>query len=88
MSHHFNFTIRPLGDSALTVQLEPTISLEINNHVQQIARDLTKTPLIGMVELIPAYCTLTIIYNMLEVPKNGESICPYETIKFKLMDRI
>lgn len=78
----------PMGDSALIIQLEPIINLEINNYVHQIAKDLIETPLIGMIELIPAYCTLTVIYNMLEVYKHRKSVCPYETIKFELMRRM
>ncbi|MDR1766411.1 MAG: allophanate hydrolase subunit 1 [Lachnospiraceae bacterium] len=58
-------TMRPCGDSALTVEFENEISLGTNMKVQALAGRLEKENKRGVGELIPAYRSLFIEYDPL-----------------------
>lgn len=64
--------IFPLGDSALTVEFANEISPEINDKVISFADYLEKEKFPGFIELIPAYASLTVFYNVITVAKNFE----------------
>jgi len=88
MLNKFNYDICPLGDSAVIVQFDRVISLEINQLVQSLAKSLSNNPFCGMVEIIPAYCTLTIMYDIAEISDNTNLTCAYDIVKNILMDRL
>jgi len=58
--------LRPSGEAALLVEFEPTISPSINHRVHTFAAQLTALSLPGVQEVVPAYCSLLIHYNLLE----------------------
>jgi inhibitor of KinA len=61
----------PLGDCALTVELSTTLSRETNDIVHLLAHLVDEVyrqgHLKGFVECVPAFTTLTILYNPLEI---------------------
>ena len=59
--------IRPAGDSALLVEFENEISLEVNSRVRALKYTLEESPFEGMGELIPAYRSLLIGYDPLKI---------------------
>lgn len=60
-------TFQPLGDQAVVVQFGTAMSLEAYQQVRRVAAMLDRQPIPGMVEYIPAYTTITVFYNPLEL---------------------
>lgn len=56
-------SVAPLGDSAIVVQFDNTISLEMNNIVNRFAYYLERHPFQGMREVVPAFTTVTVFYD-------------------------
>jgi KipI family sensor histidine kinase inhibitor len=56
---------KPLGDSALLVQLGDKIDSAINQRVHALNELLQVHSIAGIIETVPAYCTLLIHYNPL-----------------------
>lgn len=57
--------IVPLGDSALLVQLGDEIEITINQRVHALAALINISPLGGVIETVPAYSTLLVLYDSL-----------------------
>ncbi len=74
--------IFPLGDSALTVSFGNEISIELNENVQKLDAALKKNPFNGLIELVPAYSSLSIFYDLFTV-KNCfcETESAFEAVK-------
>lgn len=62
-----NYKIFPLGDSALTIEFGNQISRELNNSVQKLADFFDRNYFPGLVEIVPAYASLSIFYDVLIV---------------------
>ena len=62
-----NYTLRYAGDSALSVEFENEISLEVNRKVQALMNSLEahRDNLSGMLELVPSYRAVLIHYDPL-----------------------
>jgi inhibitor of KinA len=58
----------PNGDRMLLVEFEEEISLRVNNAVHRLARVLESQRILGVVECIPAYRTLGVVYDPILVP--------------------
>jgi inhibitor of KinA len=58
---------RIMGDRSLIVELGDKISPEINRRVRELDITLTQNPIEGLVETIPAYRSLLIIYDPLKI---------------------
>ncbi len=54
----------PLGDSAITIDYGNIIDESINDKIMALFHDLQRHPLQGMIESIPAYSSLTILYDV------------------------
>lgn len=59
--------IQPVGDSALVIQMGETIDLEINQIVHALASLLMYQPPAGIGEAVPAYTTVLIHYDPLQL---------------------
>ncbi len=66
-----NIKIFPLGDNALTVSFGNKISPELNNFVLKLAQFFEQNQFPGLVEIVPAYSSLTIFYDVLIVRKTS-----------------
>jgi len=59
-----------LGDHALTVEFGNEISAELNNRVLKLAHFFDENSFEGFVEIVPAYASLSIFYDVSIVRKN------------------
>ncbi len=59
--------LKPLGDSALLVELGAEINPAINQRVHALNALLHANIIAGIIETIPAYCTLLIHYDPLQL---------------------
>jgi inhibitor of KinA len=59
--------IFPLGDGCVTVDFGREISTELNTKAISLAIQFTKNPFPGFLEAVPAYSSLSIFYDVLEV---------------------
>ena len=57
--------IRPAGDSALLIELDCEITLEVNARVHALDRQMQKSPFKGVREWVPAYTSLLVHYDPL-----------------------
>ncbi len=64
------YKIFPLGDHALTVEFGNEISAALNDHVLRLARFLEKNNFSGFVEIVPAYASLTVFYDVSTIRKH------------------
>lgn len=62
----------PLGDAALVLQFGETIDTEILQAIRNWTTSLQRNPFPGMIELVPAYTTLTIYYNPWLLSEGGK----------------
>ncbi|MBA2606868.1 MAG: 5-oxoprolinase subunit PxpB [Acidobacteriota bacterium] len=59
-----------LGDNALTIDFGNEISVELNERVLTLAQIFDKNSFAGFVEIVPAYSSLTVFYDVFKVRKN------------------
>lgn len=79
--HHIDFHIKPLGDSALIVELGQGIDIAIHEKVKSFSTLLTNNPFKGLIEFVPAYNNITVYYNPYEVHMaNPNSLLAYENV--------
>ncbi len=62
-----SFTVRPVGDRALSVEFENIVSREVNGRVNALAGRLEALDLPGMGELVPTYRALLIHFDPLRL---------------------
>lgn len=65
-----NQRIFPIADYALTVEFGSEISVEINNSVLNLAAHFGKNPFAGLIEIVPAYASLTCFYDVRTIRRN------------------
>lgn len=61
--------IFPLGDSALTIEFGREISVELNEKAVRTARYFDAHAFAGLVEIVPAYSSVTIFYDPVTIKK-------------------
>ncbi|HUR67131.1 MAG TPA: 5-oxoprolinase subunit PxpB [Chitinophagaceae bacterium] len=86
MSHLYH--IYPLGDAAITIDFGNRIDLDINREVIARFNDWRQHPLPGMIELIPAYSSLTVHFDITSIKKKAALGSAYEWIKSKIGERL
>jgi inhibitor of KinA len=57
----------PVGESALLVELDDVLSPAVNHQVAALDARMQATPLAGVLEWVPAYTSLLVIYDPLRV---------------------
>lgn len=57
------FTVKPVGDCAVSAEFKNEISIPVNRQVHALDRSLAALKLPGIIETVPAYRTLTIHYR-------------------------
>jgi inhibitor of KinA len=76
------FKIFAIGDSGLTVCFGNEISLELNRTALQIAESIEQNPFLGFVEIVPAYSSFSVFYNLVEVRKRYQQFpTAFEAVK-------
>jgi inhibitor of KinA len=84
-----SYRIFPLGDSAVTIDFGNVIDEATNKEVLALFQAISADPLPGMTEAIPAYCSLTVYYDVFSISKivaAGSSV--YEFISGLLKKRL
>lgn len=79
----FEAEISQISETSALVEFGKVISEEINKKVRTFCAYLDEYPFKGMIEYVPAFTSVSIIYNPLDV--NSES--PYEVVK-DILDKI
>lgn len=69
MTDHTSYEIFPLGDRAITIDFGNRIDDVLNDRVMALYAALLREPLPGMMELVPAFCTLTVYYDVVQMRK-------------------
>lgn len=89
MEYPFSYRILPLGDSALTLDFGNTINETINKEVLALFHSLKQQSFPGIIEIIPAYSSLSIFYDVLAIRQNiPNKISVYDWMKEKLESQI
>lgn len=83
-----NVQIRPLSDTALVIQMGEGINEATHKKVKSILNLLENYPFSGFIEAVPAYNSVTVYYNPVDVYfSNLEKgvKTPYEDVKSKVL---
>jgi inhibitor of KinA len=64
------FTIYPLGDHAITIEFGYEINHKTNQKVLSLFHYLQTKPFKGLLDLIPAYTTLTVVYDVFQLKQH------------------
>ncbi len=62
-----SFTITPLNETVALVSFGSTIDVEINKRIIALHRKLIQNSFSGFIESVPAYSSLAVFYNYVEV---------------------
>jgi inhibitor of KinA len=74
--------INPLGDAALLINWGNAISRELNEKVIALAKALRDKPFEGFVDCVPAYSSLTVLYDLYRVHKStSDHVSSYDRVK-------
>ena len=89
MPEKANYTIFPLGDTAVTIDFGNSMDEVINQEVLSLFHSLKENFMPGIIELVPAYSSLTIYYEMLTVRKNNPRYkTAYDALKEKIVEKL
>ena len=77
--------IRQLGDRGLLVELGDGIDPAVNRRVQRLQQILSRENLWGVVETVPAYCSLLVVYDPLRAAADAlarqiRGLCDFDDI--------
>ncbi|HQU82803.1 MAG TPA: 5-oxoprolinase subunit PxpB [Pyrinomonadaceae bacterium] len=76
-----NYRFFPVGENALTVEFGNVIDENLNRQVIALGKYLTENPFHGLLEIVPAYASLTVFFNVLKVKKHYSSgLTAFETV--------
>jgi inhibitor of KinA len=83
------YRIFPLGDSAITIDFGNTINEAINKEVMARFNQLQEKTIPGLIEMIPAYSSLTIYYDVLTLKKKiNNDTTVFEWMKEQLEEKL
>jgi KipI family sensor histidine kinase inhibitor len=60
--------ISPVGERALVVCFADNLTIKANQQVRALDRQMSRLPLAGVIEWIPAYASLLVLYDPMRVP--------------------
>ena len=82
MKSPFPYSIFPLGDSALTLDFGNIIDLRINDYVLQLFNHFKKKKIPGLLDIVPAYSSLSFYYNVFAVRQaNSPNLAAFEIMR-------
>lgn len=86
---NLSYRIFPLGDLAITIEFGTTINNSVNDTVLALFNQLTQSPFGGIIEIVPAYSTLTIYYDTGLIKRNfPDEVSAFEYVKKLLIERL
>lgn len=74
------FTLTPLGDTAIVIELGNEIEMNIHKNVQRVFEYFNTNSPQWVIECIPAFTTVTLIYDPLKVSKTNQHSLPYQIV--------
>ncbi|HVE55557.1 MAG TPA: 5-oxoprolinase subunit PxpB [Pyrinomonadaceae bacterium] len=75
--------IFPLGDTALTIEFGNEISPELNDKAVKLAQYFEENRFAGLIETVPAYCSVSLFYDVFAVRKKfSEFPTAFEAVKY------
>jgi len=78
------YTIFPLGDTAITIDFGNSIDVHLNKMVIQLYEIVKAANLFGVKDIVPAYSSLTIYYDVIAVVKHYHAASPFTVMKREL----
>jgi inhibitor of KinA len=73
------YRVLPLGDRALVLEVDAPVSREVTLRMRALAEWLRQAALPGVLDLVPAFCSLTIHYDPLR--SQAEGLTPYQSLQ-------
>lgn len=84
-----SYRIFPLGDSAVTIDFGNVIDEMTNKEVVARLNQLQSEPFFGMTEVVPAYSSLTVYYNVVAINKKvTNSDSAFDWVKKQLIEKL
>ncbi len=84
-----SYRIISLGDTAITIDFGNCIDIEINKTVLKFFSSLQQQPLTGMIEVVPAYSSVTIYYEVISIKKIiAVGTTAFDWMKEKIIERL
>jgi inhibitor of KinA len=84
MESNLPYTVYPCGEYAITIDFGNVIDETINHHVHLLFSRLKQQNIVGVKDVIPAYSTLTVVYDVVTIKKACPTDTAYNTI-FKII---
>ena len=78
------YSITPLGDSALIISFGQALSILLNKKVLSASRILQDAAIDGVRDIVPAYSSITVHYDVIAITRKHPSKTVFETIKQQL----
>lgn len=79
------YQLYPSGDHAITIDFGSMIDLTIHTCVMAVFRHFQKNPVNGVLDIIPAYSTVTLVYDPLAVKKYARHATAYAAIEAMIL---
>lgn len=76
--------IYSLGDQALTIEWSAAIEEAANDQVMQAFHYWQKNPIAGVTDLIPAYSSLTLVYDAAIIQQYARGLSPFNWLSQKI----
>jgi inhibitor of KinA len=70
--HHYN--ISNCGDNAITIEMGEAIDIITHKDVMALFHQLSKANISGIKDIIPAYTTITVVYDIMEVKRFTDDV--------------
>ncbi|WP_243387374.1 5-oxoprolinase subunit PxpB [Bacillus kexueae] len=81
-----NFKLVPLSESSLTIKLGDQVDEQVHNRVRTVTTYLSENPLKGIVEIVPAFTSVTIYFDPMSF--YHEKSLPYENVCEQLIQML
>jgi inhibitor of KinA len=79
-----NYTIFPLGDAAISIDFGNNINVDLNKAVIHLGELVKEASLTGVRDIVPAYSSLTIHYDVIAITKHYGGTSALAVMKKKL----
>ena len=84
MNAPFPYKIYSCGDHAITVDFGNVIDEAINIYVLQLFHQSKQKNIPGVIDVIPAYSSLTLVYDIVTISKNASATTAYNWVAQQL----
>lgn len=84
MNYESAYRIFPLGDSAVTIDFGNIIDESVNKKIISLFHYLQKKPVEGIIDVVPAYSSVTVYYDVLNIKKKHPLVSAYDSMKKNL----